>query len=124
MLDFAHADVVGELALMRLAAIEAFEGLAQRCVRLLASEVLFRELALAPVDLEALVKHALERFAEHAPIAIAVSEADAERVRAPLPIRVDPTLAAGDLVVEVRDGAFEARFAFRLEDALRRAGAT
>ena len=123
-IDFAHADVVHELALMRLAAMEAFEGLAHRALRLLASDVLFRELALAPADVEALAKRAVERFAEHAPVAIAISAADAERVRLPLPVRVDPALCAGDLVVDVCDGAFESHFSFRLEDALRRAEAT
>jgi hypothetical protein len=122
--DFAQAGVVHELALMRLAAMEAFEGLAHRALRLLASDVLFRELALAPADVEALAKRALERFAEHAPVAIAISEADAERVRLPIPVRVDPALCAGDLVVDVRDGAFESHFSFRLEDALLRAEAS
>ncbi len=121
VIDFAHADIVHELTLMRLAALEACERGVAVAVRLCATELLARELAIAPVDVEALAKRALERFAAHEPISLTVSPHDAERVRAPLPTRVDPALAAGDLVVVVRDGSFESTFAFRLEDAFRRA---
>jgi hypothetical protein len=36
-------------------------------------------------------------------------------------VSIDPALEVGDLVVDVRDGAFESRFTFRLEAALERA---
>jgi len=121
IVDFAHADVVHELALMRLAAIEAYERATATLLRALADDVLVRELALAPADLEALVKRALSTFGDCEPLALRVSPADAGRVQAGLPVRVDPTLDAGDLVVDVRDGAYESQFALRLEDALARA---
>ena len=121
VIDFAHADVVHELALMRLAAYEAFERAARRIVGTLARDVLGRDLILAPVDVDALAAEALAAFAEAEPVALAISPEDAERVRSPLPVRVDPSLEAGDLVVDVRDGSFESRFVFRLEAALERA---
>lgn len=121
VIDFAHADVVHELALMRLAAYEAFEGAARRMVRTLARDVLGRDLIMAPADIDALTAEALAAFASAEPVSLAISPADAERVRTPLPVRVDLTLEAGDLVVDVRDGSFESRFAFRLEAALERA---
>lgn len=124
VIDFAHADVVHELALLRLAALEAFERGTERLLRALADDVLARELELAPSEIEALAKAALATFADHEPVAIAVSAVDAERVRTPLPVRVDPALVSGDLVVDVRDGAFESHFAFRLEAALERARRT
>jgi flagellar biosynthesis/type III secretory pathway protein FliH len=121
VIDFAHADLATELSLMRLAALEAFERSTAQALRLFASDVLARELALSPADIEALVKRALASFAEHEPVAISVSPSDAERVRAQVPVRIDPALEAGDLVVQVRDGTLESQFSFRLEDALRRA---
>jgi len=120
--DFAHADIVDDLVLMRLAALEASERAAERVVQLCAAEVLARELLLAPADIDAIVRRALASFALHEPFEIAVSAADAERIAASLPMRIDPALVAGDLVVIVRDGTFESTFAFRLEDALRRGG--
>jgi hypothetical protein len=122
VVDFGHADIVADLALMRLAALEACERSAERAVRLFATEVLARELLLAPADIDAIVQRALASFARHEPLEILISVADAERVRAPLPTRIDPALVAGDLVVVVRDGTFESTFGFRLEDALARAG--
>jgi hypothetical protein len=121
VIDFAHADVVHELTLLTLAAREAFSHAAARLLGELASEVLARELLLAPADIIALVERALAAFAQHAPVAIAVSAQDAERVRAAVPVRIDSGLGAGDLIVDVRDGTFESTFAFRLEDAVARA---
>lgn len=119
--EFERADIVADLTIVRVAAREAFERTARRCIADLAHEVLARELALAPVDLEALVARALVAFAQSEPVAIGVSVADGARIRAPLPIRIDEALACGDLIVFVRDGAFESTFAFRVGDALARA---
>jgi len=118
--DFAHADVVHELALMRLAAREACERAVTTLLEAFARDVLARELALAPAEIDTLVRELLATAAASEPVEIAVSVADRERVHAALPIRVDETLVAGDLVVEVRDGALVSTFAFRLEDALAR----
>ncbi len=121
MLDFAHADIVHDLTLMRLASLEAFENAARRLIADLAHDVLARELALAPADIETLVARSLAALVDHEPVSLAVAAADRERVRAPLPIRTDAALVAGDLIVYVRDGAFESTFGFRLTDALERA---
>ena len=80
----------------------------------LARDVLARELMLAPADLDALAARALRAFAECEPVALLVSPADAERVSSPLPVRIDPSLVAGDLLVAVRDGEVDACFALRL----------
>ena len=71
----------------------------------------------APADLDALAARALRAFAESEPLALVVAPADAERVSSPLPVRVDPALVAGDLLVAVRDGEIDARFALRLAEA-------
>ncbi len=110
-----------ELALARLAALEAFERASRRFLERFGEEVLGRELALAPCDLERLLGRALERFAAHAPVTVVLSPGDAERVTVALPVRVDPQLRPGDAIVEVRDGAFESSAAFRLEALLTQA---
>ncbi len=120
IVDFAHADIVHDLVTLQIAAREAFERTARRAIDALAHEVLARELTIAPADIDPLVARALVAFAEHEPLEIVVSIADRERVRAPLPIRSDPALVAGDLIVVVRDGSFESRFGFRFDDALER----
>jgi len=119
--DCAFARLSKDLALMRVAALEAFESGTERLLRALADDVLARELALAPADVAALAAHALAAYAEHEPVEIVVAPCDAERVRAPVAVRADPTLGPGDLVVRVRDGAFESTFAFRNAGALARA---
>jgi len=110
--------IVEELALLRLAALEAFERARGRMLEILAREVLARELMLAPADLEALAARALRTFAESEPLALVVAPADAARVSSPLPVRIDPSLVAGDLVIAVRDGEIDARFALRLAEAV------
>ena len=60
------------------------------------------QLLLAPSDLAAFVKQTLSEFGDREPVALRVSAVDAGRVQAALPVRVDPALRAGDLVVEVR----------------------
>jgi hypothetical protein len=116
----AHAEIAHDLTLMRLAAFEAFEGAKHALLRSFAEAVLGRELALAPADVGALAKH-VTRFNDLEPVSLVVSAADAERVRTALPTRVDPSLTAGDFVVEVRDGALESPRGFRFQAALARA---
>jgi len=119
--DFAHTDIVADLALLKLAAGEAFERASREVLRRLASDVLGRELMLAPADIDELVRAAISELADAAPVALAISAADAKRVHSPLPVRIDPALVAGDLVVEVRDGSVESHVLFRFESALERA---
>ncbi len=121
--DFAHADIVHELALMRLAAREAFERAVIVLLESLAHDVLARELTTSPAEISALVACALGTFAACEPVGIAVARVDRERVHAAIPVRVDDDLEAGDLVVDVRDGALVSSFAFRLDDALARVAA-
>ncbi len=103
---------------MRLFALEAFERGVESMLASFAHDVLARELAIAPSDLSALASQALAAFHRDEPIRLVVAPADAARVASPLPLRVDPSLQAGDLVVEVAAGAFESPLAFRISSAL------
>ncbi len=110
--------VARELMLARLAALEAYERAVPRLLEALAGDVLGRELALARADLLALARRLVEEFASEEPVALVVATEDAGRFRDGLPVRVDPRLRAGDLVLEVRDGEIDARFGVRLRAAL------
>jgi flagellar biosynthesis/type III secretory pathway protein FliH len=113
-----HADILSELARMRLFALEAFERGVESLLASFARDVLARELAIAPADLTALASQAVAAFQRDEPLRLVVGPADAARVTSSLPVRVDPSLQAGDLVVEVATGAFESPLAFRLASAL------
>lgn len=115
----AIARVGGDLALMRLAACESFERAARDMLVSFAQELLGRELALAPVDVAALLRRAVASFAELEPVHVVVSPEDESRAAAiPLPLRTDPELAAGDFIIAVRDGALESPRSFRLKAIL------
>jgi flagellar biosynthesis/type III secretory pathway protein FliH len=116
--QFAHEHVVAELVRMRLFALEAFERGVESMLASFARDVLARELALAPADLEALALEALAAFARDEPVRLVIAPADAARLSAPLPLRVDASLQPGDLVVEVAAGAFESPLVFRLSSSV------
>jgi flagellar biosynthesis/type III secretory pathway protein FliH len=118
---FPHAAIVQELALLRLAAGEAFERGTAQLLRAFAQDVLARELCSSPADVQALAARLLAGSAAYEPVELVLSPDDAARVRVPLPVRADPELAPGDLIVRVRDGALESHLTFRLTAALARA---
>ena len=113
-------DVARELTLLRLAAFEAFERAKRRLLESFAAEVLGRELALAPIDVDALAAEVLARFADLEPVALVLSPSDGRRVHAPFPVRIDDALRPGDFCIDVRDGIIESTFAFRLAAVLER----
>jgi hypothetical protein len=114
----AHENTIAELVRMRLFALEAFERGVESMLASFGRDVLARELAMAPADLSALASQALAAFHRDEPIRLVLSPADAARTSSPLPQRVDPSLQAGDLVVEVAAGAFESPLAFRLSSTV------
>jgi flagellar biosynthesis/type III secretory pathway protein FliH len=116
--ETAFDDLMTEVALARLATREAYDRAVPRLLAALAREVLGRELALAPPDLEQLIALGRARFAAEEPVAVWLAPADAPRVVVDIPVRSDPALQPGDLVLEVRDGELDARFAVRLAGAL------
>jgi flagellar biosynthesis/type III secretory pathway protein FliH len=111
-------ETCAQLALARLAACEAFERAAARLIELLARDVLVRELALAPADVAALVARVRALLERDEAVTVVVAPCDAERITSGVPLRADPALEPGDVVVEVRDATIDARFALRAADAV------
>jgi flagellar biosynthesis/type III secretory pathway protein FliH len=112
------ATLVGEIALARLAAHEAYERAVPRLLEALARDVLARELVVSPPDLAALSRSLAAEFANDEPVAFAIAREDLACFPPGLPVRVDPRLRAGDVVLEVRDGEIDARFAVRVRSAI------
>jgi flagellar biosynthesis/type III secretory pathway protein FliH len=87
----------------------------------LARDVLARELVVSPPDLAALSRALAAEFSNDEPVVFAVAREDLAHFPPGLPVRVDPRLRAGDVVLEVRDGEIDARFALRVRAALQAA---
>ena len=111
-----------EIARARLAAIEAYERASGRLLQSFADEVLGRELAMAPSDVREIARRLIARFGDEQPVELVVSAADVDGFDAPIPVRADPSLSHGDVVVAVRDGTVDARFSVRVAHALRAPG--
>jgi hypothetical protein len=114
----ALAALRADLGLIRIAACESFEDEVRRLLGRLAREVLGRELALAPCDLGALVAAARAELEAYEPVCLVTAPGELACFPAAFPRRSDPSLAAGDLFVEVRGGAYDGSLGARLELAL------
>lgn len=105
---------VREARLFRARLADAFDAAAHRMLRDLATDVLARELRLAPCDITAL----LRRIVAAAPaVRVRVAACDLASVHG-VPAVADPALAAGDVVVEVAGGVVDARLGVRLATVL------
>jgi hypothetical protein len=116
----ADSELLDELRLARLAALEAYDRAVPRLLTALAQAVFGRELALAPPDLAALAAELRAHFTREEPVALLIAPSQAPPACS-LPIRRDPALRPGDLILEVRDGEIDARFRVRLAGAIARA---
>ncbi|MEO7040121.1 MAG: hypothetical protein ABI186_08855 [Candidatus Elarobacter sp.] len=103
-----------EARLFRARLADAFDDAFGRLLRELATEVLARELRIAPCDLVVLI----ERVAQRAPfVRLRVAAADAAHAYG-LPAVADPALDPGDAVLELADGALDLRLGVRLAGVL------
>jgi flagellar biosynthesis/type III secretory pathway protein FliH len=107
-------DVLREARLFRARLIDAAADAFARLLTELASEVLARELRSAPCDLEAIVA----RVAARAPIVrVRVAQDDVARITGAAVV-ADPDLRPGDAIVELADGAIDARLGVRVAAVL------
>ncbi|HTW83742.1 MAG TPA: hypothetical protein VMD91_06735 [Candidatus Sulfotelmatobacter sp.] len=98
------------MRLFRARLADAFDAAATRMLRELATDVLARELRLAPCDLAAIVA----RHRSSAPVVRVRVAPDDARIDLGLPVTVDPALRAGDAIVELAGGTIDARLGVRL----------
>jgi flagellar biosynthesis/type III secretory pathway protein FliH len=101
---------IREARLFRAQLADAFDAALTRLLRELATDVLARELRMAPCDLAALVA----RLCAQAPgvrLRVAPSEVSDEFG---VPCVADPALATGDAILEVDGGVIDARLGVRL----------
>jgi flagellar biosynthesis/type III secretory pathway protein FliH len=112
-------EMLRDVRLFHARVIEAVEAAVETLVGDIAAEVLGRELALAPADIESIVDRTLERFAAEEPVRVRVHAGEAERLRCTLPVVIDPQLRPGDAAIDVRTGSIDASLGVRLESAIR-----
>jgi flagellar biosynthesis/type III secretory pathway protein FliH len=97
---------------------EWFERAREVLLRRFARDVLARELALAPADIEMLARQALAAFADDLPAALSVAPADVGRLDVSLPVFADAALTPGDIVVEVGDGKLLSTLQVRVDGVI------
>jgi len=117
-IETARAGILREIRLFRAYLGDALEQRVERLLTGLASDVLVRDLRLAPIDIAALVARILDER-PMAPLRIAVSPGDRSALAAlAYTVVVDETLAPGDVVVTFADGDVDARLGVRLAHVL------
>ena len=112
-------ELAREVRIFRARVIEAVECAVETLVSDIAADVLGRELLLQPVDIEAIVDRALQRFAADEPLRVRVHPDEAARVDCGLPVIPDERLRLGDVTIELRNGRVDATFGMRLASILR-----
>lgn len=110
--------LVSELRRFHAHLREAVERAFESLLLDIASEVLGRELLLAPCDLQRIVQRTLERYAAELPVRVRVSDADRAVLELGIPVLCDSALMPGDAVVELRDGEIDVALGVRLEQLL------
>jgi hypothetical protein len=113
------ATFASEIVRLRAKAAELVENEAESLLQMIASQVLVRELELAPVDVNTLLARIREEWNGSHPLRFRVAEADFERLGAlGASLDVDPSLQPGDLQVELGDGLLDLRLGTRLAAVL------
>ena len=123
----AVRDAVRDARLFRARLADAFDDAAARLLRELATDVLARELRLAPCDLAAIVRRAAERApvvcVRVAPGDVACAAHGQRALVGGTPVGdisfvADPALGPGDAIVELDGGALDVRLGVRLAAVL------
>ncbi|HEX3549169.1 MAG TPA: FliH/SctL family protein [Candidatus Elarobacter sp.] len=103
-------EAVREARMFRARLADAFDDARVRLLRELATDVLARELRIAPCDLDVLARRAL---ASAPVVRIRVAPSEIGLVSG-IPVVADPDLAEGDAIVELDGGTIDARLGARL----------
>jgi flagellar biosynthesis/type III secretory pathway protein FliH len=114
-----ETELVRDVRLFHARITEALEDAVERLVCDVASDVLARELQLAPADIERIVDRALQRYVSEEPLRVRTHPGDAALVQCGVPVVADDSLARGDVILELRDGFLDASLGVRLDAVLR-----
>jgi hypothetical protein len=108
-----------DVRIFRAALADALESELSDLSRDVAIAILARELELAPVDVRAIARRALERAASHEVLSIRVHPSELNVLEdCELPASGDPALRRGDVAIDVRSGTIDATLGARLSEWL------
>ncbi len=114
-------ELVRQVRLFRACVIEGVEAAVETIVQDIATDVLGRELQLAPVDIEHITEKALQRYLVDEPVRVRVHPDEAASISCGVPVAADERLRAGDVLIELRCGSVDATLGVRLAGVLRKA---
>lgn len=114
-----HAETIAAARRFRAALADAVDAAVAKLLDAIARDVLARELQLLPVDIDSLVRVAMERCGAENAVAIRVHPDDLEAIADwEAMLRADGSLQRGDVIIELRSGTLDLRMNSRLEAAL------
>jgi flagellar biosynthesis/type III secretory pathway protein FliH len=114
-----HAAAIGAVRRFRAGLADALDAAVQRAMERIASDVLARELQIAPVELAAIVAKARERLFDERVLAVRVHPTQRDALASlHLEAHLDERLAPGDVVLELRSGTIDLLLRTRLAIAL------
>jgi flagellar biosynthesis/type III secretory pathway protein FliH len=117
--DCSYA-AVSDARRFRAALADVLAHAAASLVRELASDVLARELNVAPCDMDALIARLLSDHLSASPLRVRISPHDRITTN-DFPVVIDDSLQPGDAILECANGAIDARLGVRLADVIERA---
>lgn len=111
----ACAASVYQIRRFQAALAEALDAALDVLLRDLASDVLARELALAPAEVAAIAARALERYADESPVRVRAHPDETQLLDAcGVPIVADSRLRRGDVEIDLHAGTIDATLGARL----------
>ena len=115
-------EALHEARRFRAALADALDAARDRLVRDLASDVLARELACAPADVERIAQRTLARYADDEPLHVRVHPDEVALLAGfDLPVVADARLRRGDVTLTLRYGTIDASLGVRLAQVLQSA---
>jgi len=110
------ADALRAARIFRAVLADTLGAACARLLRELATDVLARELRLEPADIAVVIRRVIAECPDE-PVRVRVAPCDVH-VACAFPVVADPTLQAGDAVLECVHGNVDARLGIRLADVL------
>ena len=118
--DASYVQAVSDARRFRAALADALAYAAASIVRELASDVLARELNVAPCAMDALIARLLSDHVSASPLRVRISPHDRITTN-DFSVVIDDSLQPGDAILECASGAIDARLGVRLADVIERA---